>query len=83
MMETLMVSRDKLPDCKPGERVTFSEVSGIVKHADDMGVMIAVDSVGEKTVGGELDAEDETPMSPEESAALGKGKKKSAAMANY
>jgi len=86
-MEMLMISRDKAPDCKPGEKISFSDVSGTVTHADEDHVMIQVDSVGEKTVEGETGAEEETPMSaemsPEESAALGKGKKKPAPMAAY
>jgi hypothetical protein len=81
MMEMLMLSRDKAPDCKPGEKVSF-DVSGTVTHADEDHVMIKVDSAEDTGSEGDSRDEGEVAMSPEESAALGK-KKKPAAMESY
>ncbi len=78
-METLSIARDKAPDCEAGEKITFADVSGTVFHADDDMVMIKVESVGEKSYE-EPEAESKE-MSPAESAALGKGRKKKMPMA--
>lgn len=76
-MEMLTIARDKAPDCEPGEKITFSDVSGTVTHADDEAVMIKVESVGEKSYPEEEVEEAPAPvMSPAETAALGKGRRK-------
>lgn len=76
-MKLLIIDREDAAECAEGEEVTISEVKGKVIQADDTGVVIAVESVGDKTVDAEPAEDDTVEVSAPAAAILTKRKKKS------